>query len=88
MNPISLKTYPVPKAHKENFEKELEHSVIMGVLERSNNPEWGATSFAQPKLKTNWVSFLSEFRNLNKQSKSKLYQMNNINKIILELEGF
>ena len=53
MNPICLKTYPVPKAHKENFEKELEHSVIMGVLERSNNPEWGATSFAQPKLKTN-----------------------------------
>ena len=31
---------------------------LFGVLEKSNDSEWGATSFAQPKLKVIMCDFL------------------------------
>ena len=40
-----------------NIKKEFECHVLLGVLERANGPEWQATSFVQPKPKTNWVHF-------------------------------
>ena len=53
-----------------------------------NDSEWGAPSFAQPKTKTNRLRFLSDYRNLNKQLKPKLYPMLKINEILLKLESF
>ena len=47
-----------------------------------------APSFAQPKPKPNWVSFLSDFSNLNKQLKQKPYPIPKINEMLLTLEGF
>ena len=35
-----------------------------------------------------WVSFLSEFRNLNKQLKQKPYPITKINEMLLKFEGF
>ena len=46
-----LKPYPVPKAHREIFKKEVERLVLLAVLEKSKNSEWGAPSFSQPKPK-------------------------------------
>ena len=60
----------------------------MRVLEIANDSEWVAPYFAQPTPKTNWVHFLSDFRNINKQLKRKPYPMPKINEISSELEGF
>ena len=35
--PICLRPYPVPKVHEEMFKKEVEHVVILGVLETDND---------------------------------------------------
>ena len=70
------------------LKKEVERLVLLGVLERSNVSEWGSPAFAQPKPETNQGYFIIDFINLNKQLKCKPYQMSNINKILLKLEGF
>ena len=56
------------------------------VIEKTNDSEWGAPYFPQPKLKKNKVRFLSDFRNLNKQLKHKTYKMPKINEMLLKLE--
>ena len=66
----------------------MEHIVSLGVLDKSNESEWGDLYFAQPKPKTNRVQFLSNFRNLNRQIKCKPYQMPKISKMLLTLGGF
>ena len=62
--------------------------MILRALEETNDSEWGATSFAQPKKKTNCVKFLSDFWNLNIQLKRKTYPMPKIHEMLLNLEGF
>ena len=42
--------YPVPKVHKKKL-KEVGRLVILGVLNRSNDLEWGDPYFAQTKSK-------------------------------------
>ena len=37
-----------------------------GILDKANGLEWGSPYFAQPKLKTNEVCFLSYFKISNK----------------------
>ena len=41
-----------------------------------------------PTHKSNWVRFISDFRNLNKQLKQKPYPMPKNNEMLLKLEGF
>ena len=53
--PICLRPYPVPKLHKEMFKNWVERIFLLGVLELSNDSEWGAPFFAQPKPKSNQV---------------------------------
>ena len=48
-NPICSIPYPVPKVHKEIFEKKVEYVVLLGLPEISNISEWGTLSFTQPK---------------------------------------
>ena len=43
--------YPVPKVQKEMFKQEVEHLVVLGVLEVANDSEWVAPYFAKPKPK-------------------------------------
>ena len=85
---MCLIPYPVMKVHEEMFKNEVELLVLPGVLERSNNSEWGAPSFVQPKPKSNQVCFLSDFRNINKQLKRKTYPMHKINEMLFKMEGF
>ena len=75
VKPICSRPYPVAKVHEEMFKKEVEHLVLLGVLEVANDSEWGDPSLEQPQTKSNWVMFLSGFRNLNKQLKQKPYPM-------------
>ena len=81
--PICSLPYPVPKVKKENFKQEVEHLVILEVLELGKYSEWVAPYFEKPKPKSNQVHFLSEFRNLNKQLKQKKYPIPKINEMLL-----
>ena len=60
----------------------------LGVIDEENYSEQGAPSFAQTKAKTNFVRFLSDFQNLNRQLKRKPYPMPKISEMLLNLEGF
>ena len=70
------------------FKKEVEWLLLLGFLELAKNSEWWAPSFAQPKSISNWVRFLSDFRNLNKQLNQNPYPMPKIYEMLLKLEGF
>ena len=63
------------KKHEEMFKKEVEHLVLIWVLETANDPKWGTKYFLQPKTKSNLVSFLSDYINLNMQLKREPYPM-------------
>ena len=58
------------------------------MIEEANYYEWGAPSFAQAKLKTYRIRFLSDFRNLNSQLKYNPYPMPKICEMLLNLECF
>ena len=62
--------------------------VILEVLERENESEWGSPSLTQSKPKTNQVHFLSDFINLNKQLNHKPYPMTKINRMLFKLKVF
>ena len=72
----------------ENVLKDMERLVLLGLIKHSNDSEWVAPSFAQPKTKTNWVCLLSDFINLNRRIKCKPYTMPKINEILLKLKSF
>ena len=52
-----LATISSTKVTQVNVQKKVEHLVLLGVLEVANDSEWGASSFAQPKPKSNRVLF-------------------------------
>ena len=70
------------------FKKEVEHLVLLGVIDVANYSEQGDPSFAQPKPKSDIVCFLGDFSNINKQLKRKPYPMPKINEMLLKLDGF
>ena len=86
--PIYLQSYPVQKVHDDIFKKGVERLVLLGILEVANDSEWVSPYFAQPKPKSERLSFLSDFRNLNKQLKRETYPMPKINDMLLKLYGF
>ena len=88
VKPIFSGKYPLPNVHEEMFKKDIEHLVLLGVLELSNDSEWGDQSFVQPEPKSNLVHFLSDFLYLNKQLKHKPYPIPKTNEMLLKLEVF
>ena len=88
MNTICLRPYPVPKLHEEMFKKEVEHLVLVGVLEVAIDSEWVSPYFAQPKPKSNQVRFLIDLSNLNKKIKRKPYDMPKTHAVLFKLEVF
>ena len=83
-----LATISSTEGAQDNVQKEVERLVLIGVFDLANDSEWGSTSFAKPKPKLNWLSFLSDLSNLNKRLKHQPYPMPKINEILLKLEGF
>ena len=88
VKPVVSRPYPVTKLHESMLRKEVEIILILGVLEKSNDSEWGAPFFAQPKVKTNHVILLSDFWDLNRQLKRNSYSMPKIRENLLNLECF
>ena len=76
------------KYTKQCLKRKIERLIKLGVPEEENDSEWGAPFFAQPKVKTNHVRFLSDLRHLNRQLKRKPYPMPKIREMLLNLEGF
>ena len=76
------------KGKRRLKKKEVERSVILGVLEISNDTECGSPYFVKPKPRQYRLCLLRDFINLNKKLKRKPYTMTKINKILLKLEGF
>ena len=64
--PVCSQPYTVPTVQKSMLRKEFEILLKLGVIEKGNDSEWGAPSFAQLKEKTNRMRLLSDFRNLNR----------------------
>ena len=72
--PHCQRHYPVPRIHREVFKKDLDRLESLGVLEKTNDSEWGSPSFIIPK-KNGTVRFISDFRRLNQKIKRKPYPL-------------
>ena len=85
---MCLRPYPVMRVQEAMFRKEVKILVKLGVLEEADYSKWRASSFDQPKPKTNPARFLNDFHNLNRELKRKPYSMPKIREILLNLWGF
>ena len=85
--PHSQRHYPIPRIHREVFKKDLDRLEKLGVLERTNESEWGSPTFIIPK-KNGTVRFISDFRRLNQKIKRKPYPLPRISDTLQQLEGF
>ena len=85
--PYHGRAYPVPKVHKEVLIKELNRLCELGVLKAEGASEWASPSFIIPK-KDMTVHFISDFREVNKRIKRKLFPIPKISTVLQEMEGF
>ena len=85
--PHSQQHYPIPRIHRDVFKKYLDRLVKLGVLERTNESEWGSPTFIIPK-KDGTVRFISDFRRLNQKIKKKQYPLPRISDTLQQLEPY
>ena len=85
--PYHGKPYPVAQIHEQAMRTEVERLVMLGVLEKVFESEWGAPSFIIPK-KNGTVRFITDFRKLNEMLKRKPYPIPKIQDMLLKLQGF
>ena len=71
----------------DTLKQEVLRLVELGVLVRQPESEWGSPTFIMPK-KNMTVRFISEFREVNKQLKQKLFPIPKISDILQKLQGF
>jgi hypothetical protein len=85
--PYHGRPYPIPKIHKATLMKEIDHLILIGVLQWQPSSKWASPSFILPK-KDHTVHTISDFRELNKQIVRKPYPIPKISTTLQELEGF
>jgi hypothetical protein len=85
--PVRKRPYTVAHAHQEVFKRNLDCLCSLGVLERTGASEWGAPTFVIPK-KDGRVRWVSNFRELNKLIKRKVYPLPNIMDILRKHSGY
>ena len=85
--PYHGRSYPVARAHKEVFRKEVNRLEDLGVLKRQPASEWASPSFPIPK-KNKTVRFLTDFREVNKHIIRTPFPIPKISSVLQEMEGF
>ena len=85
--PYHRRPFHVPIIHELLFKQELDRLKALNVIKKVNRPQWGAHTFLISKKETP-ISFISDFRELNKHILQQPYPIQNIQNLSLRLEGF
>ena len=85
--PCHGKAFPIPRALKAVFKKEVECLVELGGLKLQPSSEWGSQAFVIAK-KNGQVCFLTDFREVNKRIFRTLWPIPKSSDVLQELEGF
>ena len=87
MEPYHGKPFPVPQILMDMLKQEVLRLVELGVLVPQPESELGSPTFIMPK-KNMTVRFISDFREVNKLLKQKLFLIPKISDILQKLQGF
>ena len=87
VEPYHGKPFPVPHIHELTFKKELDRHKSLKFIKKVNRSQWGAPKFLIPK-KDSAVTFISDFREVNKRILRQPYPIPKIQDLLFRLEGF
>ena len=85
--PTHAKPYSIPHTQMDLFKEELMRLVKIGVLRPIGATQWASPTFIRPK-KDNRIRWLSDFCELNKVLKRRVYPLPNIHDVLTKRSGY